>query len=100
MPVKHQIVIVGGGNAGSSVASKLLLKYKQLDIAIIDPAEKHYYQPALTLVGGGAFHINDTVRSEASVMPKQVHWIQQRVSGFLTDVNKVSLADGSEVEYK
>jgi sulfide:quinone oxidoreductase len=77
-----------------------LLKYKQLDIAIIDPAEKHYYQPALTLVGGGAFHINDTVRSEASVMPKQVHWIQQRVSGFLTDVNKVSLADGSEVEYK
>jgi sulfide:quinone oxidoreductase len=100
MPVKHQIVIVGGGNAGISVASKLLLKNKQLDIAIIDPAEKHYYQPAWTLVGGGAFNINDTVRTEASVMPKQVHWIQQKVSAFLPDVNKVSLSDGSEVEYE
>lgn len=100
MPVKHQIVIVGGGNAGISVASKLLLKNKQLDIAIIDPAEKHYYQPAWTLVGGGAFNINDTVRTEASVMPKRVHWIQQKVSAFLPDVNKVSLSDGSEVEYE
>jgi sulfide:quinone oxidoreductase len=77
-----------------------LLKNKQLDIAIIDPAEKHYYQPAWTLVGGGAFNINYTVRSEASVIPKQVHWIQQSVSGFLPDVKKVSLADGSEVEYE
>ena len=51
MSNKHQIVIVGGGNAGLSVASKLLLKNKQLDIAVIDPASKHYYQPAWTLVG-------------------------------------------------
>jgi len=37
MSHKHQIVIIGGGNAGISVASKLLLKDKSLDIAIIDP---------------------------------------------------------------
>ena len=44
MPTHHQVVIIGGGNAGISVAAKLLLKNKQLDIAIIDPADKHYYQ--------------------------------------------------------
>lgn len=47
----HHILIVGGGNAGISVASKLLLKDKSLDIAIIEPSSKHYYQPAWTLVG-------------------------------------------------
>jgi len=100
MPVQHQIVIVGGGNAGISVASKLLLKNKQLDIAIIDAADKHYYQPAWTLVGGGAFNKADTVRSEASVMPKGIHWIQKKVTGFSPDINKVTLDDGTEVGYE
>jgi sulfide:quinone oxidoreductase len=57
MPRKHhQILIIGGGNAGLSVAAKLLLKDKKLDIGIIEPSEKHYYQPAWTLVGAGTFH--------------------------------------------
>ena len=60
MPTHHQVVIIGGGNAGISVAAKLLLKNKQLDIAIIDPADKHYYQPAWTLVGSGVLDIKKT----------------------------------------
>ncbi|MCB0543777.1 MAG: NAD(P)/FAD-dependent oxidoreductase [Saprospiraceae bacterium] len=91
----HQIVIVGGGNAGISLAAQLLRKNRKLDIAIIDPAEKHYYQPAWTLVGGGAFNINDTVRSEASVMPKGVTWIQQRAIGFAPEENRVDLDNGA-----
>ncbi len=91
----HQIVIVGGGNAGISVAAQLLRKNSALDIAIIDPADKHYYQPAWTLVGGGAFDINKTVRPEASVMPKGVKWIKQKATGFAPDQNRVELADGS-----
>ncbi|HRF18546.1 MAG TPA: FAD/NAD(P)-binding oxidoreductase, partial [Chitinophagaceae bacterium] len=51
MQTKHQILIVGGGNAGISTASQLLRKNKNLDIAIIEPSDKHYYQPAWTLVG-------------------------------------------------
>lgn len=51
MKEKHQIIIIGGGNAGLSVASQLLIKDSSLDIALIDPVQKHYYQPAWTLVG-------------------------------------------------
>ena len=42
----YQIAIVGGGNAGISVAAQLLLKNSSLKIAVIEPADKHYYQPA------------------------------------------------------
>lgn len=91
----HQIVIIGGGNAGISLAAQLLRKNRRLDIAIVDPAEKHYYQPAWTLVGGGVFDINKTVRSEASVMPKGVTWVKQKATSFAPDQNRVELQNGT-----
>jgi sulfide:quinone oxidoreductase len=100
MKTHHQIVIVGGGNAGISIASQLLRKDASLDIAIIDGAKKHYYQPAWTLVGGGEFNIQDTERDEASVIPAGTTWIQQMVSGFKPEENKVYLADGTAIQYE
>ena len=41
----HEVVIIGGGAAGIAVASSLLARSPGLDIAIIDPADIHYYQP-------------------------------------------------------
>jgi sulfide:quinone oxidoreductase len=91
----HQIIIVGGGNAGISVAAQLFRKNPKLDIAIIDPADKHYYQPAWTLVGGGAFDIAKTERSEASVMPKKANWIKEAVESFAPEKNTVTTTGGS-----
>lgn len=99
MKQHHQIVIAGGGNAGISVASQLLRKNSALDIAIVDPADKHYYQPAWTLVGSGIFNIEDTERSEASVMPKGVEWVKWRVQGFDPENNLVLLEDGPSIGY-
>lgn len=90
----HQILIIGGGNAGISTAAQLLRKNDKLDIAIVDPADKHYYQPAWTLVGGGAFDINKTVRSEASVMPSGVKWLKQKALSFKPESNQVELESG------
>jgi sulfide:quinone oxidoreductase len=91
----HQIVIIGGGNAGISLAAQLLRKNHALDIAIVDPADKHYYQPAWTLVGGGVFDIQKTERSEASVMPKGVKWIKQKATAFAPEQNRVDLDNGA-----
>jgi sulfide:quinone oxidoreductase len=99
MNTHHAILIVGGGNAGISIASQLLRKDASLDIAIVDGAQKHYYQPAWTLVGGGEFDIHDTEREEASVIPSGTTWVQQMVTGFKPTENKITLADGTDLSY-
>ena len=98
MPAK-KIIIVGGGNAGLSVASQLLKKDKSLQISIIDPSEKHYYQPAWTLVGAGIFDINKTVRNEADYIPKGTTWIKDAVETFIPEANKVVCKSGASYEY-
>lgn len=102
MKHNYPIVIVGGGNAGISVASQLLRKDKSLKskIVIIDPAEKHYYQPAWTLVGSGVFNIDETERNQADVMPKGVDWVQQKVTTFQPHENRITLENGENVEYQ
>lgn len=99
MSYKHQIVIIGGGNAGLSVASKLLLKNSGLDIAVVDPATKHYYQPAWTLVGSGVFDIKKTEKNEADVMPKGVKWIKEKVTHFFPAQNYIQLESGEHLHY-
>jgi len=64
MAENFKIVVVGGGNAGLSLAAQLLLKDASLSVAIIEPSEKHYYQPAWTLVGAGVYDIKKTERLE------------------------------------
>lgn len=99
MQTKHQIVIIGGGNAGISTASQLLRKNKNLDIAIIEPSDKHYYQPAWTLVGAGVFDLKNTIRNEADVMPKSVKWIKQKAATFQPEANTVTLDNNDIVAY-
>lgn len=96
----HQIVIVGGGNAGLSLAAHLLRLNKNLNIAIVEPSDKHYYQPAWTLVGAGAYKVEDTVRNEADYIPKNATWIKQRCVSFNPEQNQITLDDNSIVGYE
>jgi sulfide:quinone oxidoreductase len=95
----YKIIVVGGGNAGISVAARLLNKNKDLEIAIIDPSENHYYQPAWTLVGGGTFNIKDTIKSESSVIPNGAKWIKDAVASFQPEQNQLTTKNGSIYSY-
>lgn len=90
-----QVLIIGGGNAGISTASQLLRRKKDLQIAIIEPSDKHYYQPAWTLVGAGVFDIKKTIRTEASVMPHNVKWIKEAAAFFQPQKNTVTTTEGN-----
>jgi sulfide:quinone oxidoreductase len=96
----YDILIVGAGAAGISAASSLLARAKDLKIAIIDPAEVHYYQPGWTLVGAGVFTQQQTVKTMASLIPHGVEWIKAAVGTFDPDNNRVTLEDSRPVYYE
>jgi sulfide:quinone oxidoreductase len=99
--IHHQIVIVGGGAAGITVAASLQRHKHELalDIAIIEPSTEHYYQPAFTLVGAGTYDLAATRRDEEKLIPEDVSWIKDAVSGFAPESNTVTLASGRTVTY-
>ena len=90
------IVIVGAGAGGISAAASLQARTPDLDIAVIDPADIHYYQPGWTMVGGGIFDAQDTARTMGSLIPKGVTWIKSAVAAFEPENNAVVL-DGCRV---
>jgi sulfide:quinone oxidoreductase len=96
----HDIVIVGGGAAGVATASSLLARDPNLDIAIIDPADTHYYQPGWTMVGAGVFDPEVTARKMASLLPAKVHWLKAAVAAFEPERNSVVLEGCRVVSYR
>lgn len=98
----HRVVIVGGGAAGITVAARLrrALDGGGDDIAIVEPSDKHYYHPLWTLVGAGHAKAEQTERTEASVMPKGVHWIKEKATAFAPDDNVVETSGGKRLSYE
>ncbi len=96
----YDLVIVGAGAGGVSVAASLKRRMPDLEIAIIDPADAHYYQPGWTMVGGGIFEAEETVRTMGSLIPEGVHWIKAAVAAFEPDKDVVILDGCRVVKYK
>ncbi|MCW8884265.1 MAG: bifunctional protein tyrosine phosphatase family protein/NAD(P)/FAD-dependent oxidoreductase [Motiliproteus sp.] len=97
---RFDVLIIGGGAAGIATAASLLCRNADLNLAIIEPKDKHYYQPGWTLVGGGAFERKNTERAMADVMPAGVKWIHAAASGFEPEQNRVILEDGERLGYR
>jgi sulfide:quinone oxidoreductase len=95
----YQILILGGGTAGLTVASQLARRVHPGAIAIVEPASRHYYQPLWTLVGGGIFPKEDSVRDEAPLIPEGVTWIREAVTAVEPDTRTVLTAVTGPITY-
>lgn len=96
----HEIVIVGGGAGGIAVASSMLARVAGLDIAIVEPADDHFYQPGWTLVGTGVFTPEQTRRPMRGVMPAGVKWIKDAVTTFDPEARRLALTSGAVLSYR
>jgi len=94
------IVIVGGGAAGIGVAASLRKRNASLSIAIIEPASKHYYQPAWTLVGAGEFDSAKTERDMADCIPKNVTWLKTAATTFEPEQHIVNTDHSGAIHYQ
>jgi len=100
MSNRYDVVIVGGGTAGLTVAARLRLARPDLTVALIEPSEKHYYQPLWTLVGAGVFDKSVTERAEADYVPAGVTWVRDRAVAFDPEKKTVRTAAQGDVGYE
>ncbi|CAO0791445.1 unnamed protein product [Mucor circinelloides] len=96
---KFKVVVVGGGPGGLSVSSTISKLLGKNQVAVIEPANHHYYQPLWTYVGGGLKNFSESVKPMGDVMPSDAEWIQDKVTEFDPENNTVKLADGQTVGY-
>ncbi len=94
----HRVVIIGGGNAGLSVAGRLRRSGVD-DVVVVEPRDHHLYQPMFSHIAGGTARAGMAVRPQLSVMPKGVRWIRDRVVDVVPEASTVSLASGRRITF-
>jgi len=95
----YKLVVVGGGSGGCSVAAKFAKKLGKGQVAVIEPAQTHYYQPMWTMVGGGMKTVEQSARPMRDVLPTKADWIQDHAVAFDPSSNKVTTKSGDEITY-
>jgi len=95
----HEVLIVGGGTAGLTIGAMLRNLDQPPGVTIIDPSEKHYYQPIWTLVGAGVFTKDISERDEVDFIPPGATWIRDSVTSFDPENNRLTVAGGDTHTY-
>lgn len=99
MKSHFKVLILGAGSGGLSVAARLSKKISPTDIAIVDPALHHYYQPLWTLSGAGIISKEKSQKPMASLIPKGVIWFHTSVSQIDPDTKTISLTDHPPLKF-
>lgn len=94
----YRVVIIGGGNAGLSVAGRLMRRGVE-DVVAIEPRTKHLYKPLFSHIAGGTAPASMAVRDQGTVMPQGTAWIQDAVTAIDADTDSLTLGSGVRVGY-
>ncbi len=95
-----QIVILGGGTAGTMMAHHLNRSLnKGWQINLVDPDPVHYYQPGYLFIPFGWYKEQDIVKERGSLLPRSTNWIRNEAERIEPDQNRVTLKNGDVLDY-
>ncbi|MEY2634264.1 MAG: hypothetical protein RIS75_204 [Actinomycetota bacterium] len=95
------LVILGGGTAGTMAANKLRKKLSKTDwaITVVDQDDKHIYQPGLLLMPFGVYKPEELVKSRKRFLAKGIEVVTDTIDVVNAEANTVTLGSGKTLTY-
>jgi len=96
-----QILILGGGTAGTLMANKLRKKLPVIDwrITVVDKDRNHYYQPGFLFIPFGIYQPDEVVKSKEEFFAPDIEFINSEAQKINVDKDLVTLANGRAMHY-
>jgi sulfide:quinone oxidoreductase len=96
-----QLLVLGGGTAGTMVVNKLRKKLSRDDwsVTVVDQNNDHLYQPGLLLMPFGVYTPEEIVKKRDHFFPDGVEFIRAEIDKVEPEANRVLLADGRSLAY-
>jgi sulfide:quinone oxidoreductase len=97
----RNLLILGGGTAGTMIANKLhkRLSRDEWSITVIDRDDEHHYQPGYLFVPFGTYDPDELVRSRHHFIHDGIEMLFGEIDKVSPEDNVVHLEDGRKVPY-
>jgi sulfide:quinone oxidoreductase len=97
----QDVIVLGGGSAGTLVANRLRerLAADAWRITVVDAQEEHHYKPGYLFVPFGTYDRDDVVRPARRLLAGGVQAVQGEVASVDPEGHQVTLADGRTLSY-
>lgn len=99
VPTNARVVIVGAGAAGTALANRLVRRLDGAQITVIDPRQRHLYQPGLTLVATGLKPADYVISQTTDWLPDGVTFVPEAVAAVDPENKVVETASGQKLGY-
>ncbi len=97
----REMLILGGGTAGTIMANKLVgaLGKKDWRITVVDATQEHYYQPGFLFVPFGNYQISELMKPRQKYIKEQVRLIHSAIDRIDPEKKRVLLQGGETLTY-